>query len=241
MKRIVTGILGIGMAIWTWRVLADEPVQDSTIITNDNGEVVRRKEIGESLNGSTTLGTDKSTRQPSTIIASDKMEMVRREDLSEFHFWGNVVFKGKDFSGECDEMQVSSIPQPKQKSSDMGQIQEIVALGNVHLVTEDGDNPEKKESHSGEAHIFPGENKMVLTKNPVVNCAYQGKFAGEKITLYKDTSTVIVEGGETAERAQVELLEEPAHFASPAGGTPITEEPFSDGREVSTSSESDES
>jgi hypothetical protein len=76
------------------------------------------------------------------------------------------------------------------------------------LISEDksGPDPEKKEKHFNHAHIYPDESKMVLTENPVVICSKQGKFSGEKITLYKHSNQVVLETAEDSERCQVVCL-----------------------------------
>ena len=161
-------------------------------------------------------------RKPTTTISSDRLEMIRNPEQNEFKFWGKVKFESKDFSGTCDEMVVYSLPQTEQdKHSKVGQIKEIIATGNVHLISEDksGSDPEKKETHSGKAHVYPEEGKMILTEDPVVICSKQGKFSGEKITLYKHTNRVVVESAQDSGRSQVEL---PESFNEQAVTTPTT-------------------
>ncbi len=154
--------------------------------------------------------TPPTNRKPSTVISSDRLEMIRNAQQNEFKFFGKVNIESKDFSGKCDEMEVHALPQTEQTgNSKVGQIKEIIATGNVYLVTEDKSTPEpeKKEAHAGKAHIYPEEGKMVLTENPVVYCSKQGNFSGEKITLYKNTNQVVVESRENSGRSQVELPE----------------------------------
>jgi lipopolysaccharide export system protein LptA len=148
---------------------------------------------------------------PSTRITSDRLEMVRYPEKSEFKFYGNVHIHAKDFYGNCDEMTVYSHPASHQ--GQLGQIRDIVAVGNVYLCTEDktGPEPEKRESTSGQAHIYPEEDKMVLTENPVITCSKQGRFAGDKIILHRKTNQVVVESTQGSGRSQVEL---PENFGS---------------------------
>lgn len=158
-------------------------------------------------------------QDPSTVITSDRMELIRSAELNEFKFFGNVRVNSVSFSGECDEMTVYSTPISNRETSDVvaekdknimnggtttiGQIKEIIAIGDVHLKTEEaGEDGEKKESKSGRAHIYPNENKMILTENPIVTCSKQGTFSGDKITFFKDSGKVIVENNDPNKRAQ---------------------------------------
>lgn len=176
-------------------------------------------------------------KEPSTTITSDRMEMLRFKSHNEFTFQGNVVLKGKVFSGSCEFMWVytemvthpvvplwyflcplketpveyhcwvQTCKKKEQENSGIGQIKRIVAQRNVYLKTEDPVTGEVKQSNSGKAVIYPREGKMVLTENPVVRCSLQGTFRGGKITFFRASDRILVENSKVGQRSTVTLGE----------------------------------
>jgi hypothetical protein len=89
----------------------------------------------------------------------------------------------------------------------VGQIQQIVALRQVFLETNDPVSGEVKRARSGKAIIYPDEGRMVLTDNPTVSCSIHGTFSGEKITFFKYSERVIVENDRPQHRVQAVLAD----------------------------------
>lgn len=102
-----------------------------------------------------------------TVITSTKMEMWSTDTETRSVFQQNVVVTGSNIRITCDKLDVTAIrlDDVKNKDSTLGPLEKfktLVATGNVHIVQGD------REVTCGRAEVFPGEDRVVLTEQPVV-------------------------------------------------------------------------
>lgn len=136
-----------------------------------------------------------------TVIASDTAEMVSTDAESTFTFKNNVVVTGTNLKITCDELVVVAHrhPDPKATIGKQDRFKSLVAMGHVHILQSD------REATCERAEVFPSEDKVVLTGNPVVQStdgAYRAD--GPRLVLYKGQRRAVIEGGPT-ERTHITL------------------------------------
>ena len=127
---------------------------------------------------------------PPTIIDSDTATASSTNTETTYTFDGHVKVTGNDISIDCEHLVVIAT-RLGDKSATLGtidQFKSLVATGHVRIVQGD------RESTSGRADVFPREEKMVLTQDPVV-IDHLGpyKFTGEPITLLRGERRVFGE------------------------------------------------
>jgi lipopolysaccharide export system protein LptA len=126
--------------------------------------------------------TDDSTPQPpppgSTVITSDELHSDQNTHTSIFS--GNVVVEGTNFKMTCQEMTVYFTPQNK--------VDHMVATGDVIITQPD------RITHCGHAEYFHDDDKFILTDQPVI-LDHQNKITGTRITIFRTTQKMIIDGG----------------------------------------------
>jgi lipopolysaccharide export system protein LptA len=80
-----------------------------------------------------------------------------------------------------------------------GYFKSLVATGNVRIVQGD------REATCGRAEVFPGEDRIVLSEDPVVRSLDdQYVAAGPRLVLYRGQRRAVIEGT-TEERVRITL------------------------------------
>lgn len=102
-----------------------------------------------------------------TVITSTKMEMWSTDTETRSVFQDNVVVTGTNIKITCDKLDVTAtrLDDEKNKDATVGTLEKfktLVATGNVHIIQGD------REVTCGRAEVFPGEDRVVLTEQPVV-------------------------------------------------------------------------
>ena len=134
-----------------------------------------------------------SVEPKNTVITSDGPgEMVSNEKQTEttITFKDNVVVTGTNMKLNCDYLEVVVLRggDPTATIAKLEKFRSMLATGNVRLVQGD------REAACGRAQILPGEEKVVLSENPVVVDHEQNtRFAGETITLLKGQHRVKID------------------------------------------------
>ena len=125
---------------------------------------------------------DDSTPQPpppgSTVITSDELHSDQVAHTSIFS--GNVIVQGTNFKMNCQEMTVFFTPENK--------VDHMVATGDVIITQPD------RITHCGHAEYSHDEDKFVLTDQPVI-LDHQNKITGTRITIYRTTQKMVIDGG----------------------------------------------
>jgi lipopolysaccharide export system protein LptA len=130
-----------------------------------------------------------------TVIVSDKAEMVSTETESTFTFRDNVTVTGTNLKLTCDLLVVVArrSGDPAATIGKQENFKSLVATGNVRIVQND------REATCGRAEVFPGEDKVVLTENPIVRI--QGEtstLSGPRMELLRGERRAVILGDGTA-------------------------------------------
>lgn len=101
---------------------------------------------------------------PPTVITSLKVEIWSTDTETTSDFAGSVVVTGNNIRITCDRLVVVASRSADQLTTLVkpDQFKSLLATGNVHIVQGD------REVTCGRAEILPGEDKIVLTEEPVV-------------------------------------------------------------------------
>lgn len=127
---------------------------------------------------------------PETVISSDRLEMKNDGDKSFFLFSDNVKMTGNNLMVTCDRLEVHAdrTGDLDDNIGQLGGIQQILAIGNVSI------SQEGRVARAGRAEVLPGEDKIVLTENPIV-MDEQGSVSGESMTFYRGERRAVVASG----------------------------------------------
>jgi lipopolysaccharide export system protein LptA len=125
-----------------------------------------------------------------TELRSVQLVMTSTDDETTALATGNVILTGTNLRITCDQLTVVAT-RIGDKTATVGTLEKfkyILATGNVRIVQGD------RESTSQRAEVFPREDKVVLSEEPVIIDHSNGFVAaGEKITLFRGKREVLVE------------------------------------------------
>lgn len=117
-----------------------------------------------------------------TEIKSDTLDMRSTDTETTSLFTGNVVVTGTGVKITCDRLEVVALRKPDPKAT-LGKIENfksLVATGNVNMF-QGG-----REAAAGRAEVLPGEDKVILTGNPVLKDHDTNTVAtGDEIVLHR--------------------------------------------------------
>jgi lipopolysaccharide export system protein LptA len=137
----------------------------------------------------TALVRAEITPQP-TSLTCDHMDMWSEGDETRAICTGQVVLTGTNMRMSCDrlELTASRINEKSTSVPTLEKFKYLLATGHVNIVQG------SRGATCGRAEVFPRENKVVLTEEPVVvDHATDFVSAGEKITLLRGQERVEVE------------------------------------------------
>lgn len=126
-----------------------------------------------------------------TVIESDSAEMVSTDKETTFTFRQNVSVTGTNMKITCDELVVVAkrSGDPAATLGKQDNFKSLIASGNVRIVQSD------REATCGRAAVYPGEDKVELTQNPVVRSLKEGwTQTGPKMVLHRGQRRAVVEG-----------------------------------------------
>lgn len=132
-----------------------------------------------------------------TIITSHRFDMktVGNETRSIFDGTAEkpVTLTGTNIKIVCDHLEVIAVGVGDDDATvpTLEKFKYLLATGRVNIVQGD------REAKCGRAEVFPRENKIELTENPVVvdhSTGWTG--AGRKITMYRGERRVVIEESE---------------------------------------------
>jgi len=125
-----------------------------------------------------------------TELTSDFLEMTSTDDETTAVATKNVVLTGTNLRITCDQLTIIAT-RIGDKDATIGTVERfkyILATGNVRIIQGD------RESTSQKAEVFPREDKVVLSVDPVVIDHSNGFVgAGEKITLFRGKREIQVD------------------------------------------------
>jgi lipopolysaccharide export system protein LptA len=125
-----------------------------------------------------------------TELHSDRLVMTSTDEDSTAIATGNVVLTGTNLRITCDSLTFIAARLGDKDSTipEVEKFKYILATGNVRIVQGD------RESTSQRAEVFPREDKVVLSEDPVIIDKLNGFVAaGETITLFRGKREVLVD------------------------------------------------
>jgi lipopolysaccharide export system protein LptA len=125
-----------------------------------------------------------------TTIDADSLESISTDTETTTTFHDNIVVVGNDITMSCDFLKViaSRIGEKSATLGKYGKFKFLLATGNVKIVQGD------RVATCGRAEVFPGEDRVVLTENPVVSIESEGyKASGPRMILYRGQRRAVIE------------------------------------------------
>ena len=128
--------------------------------------------------------------QPTTLTC-DHMDMWSEGDETKAICTGNVTVTGTNLLIVCDRLELTATRIGKEEAGavpDLDKFRYLLATGNVSITQG------TRVATCGRAEVFPREEKVVLTENPVVaDKESQMVSAGDRITMLRGQERVFVE------------------------------------------------
>lgn len=131
-----------------------------------------------------------AAEERSTILEADSLEMISTDEETRAICTGNVVLIGTNLKITCDRLEVvaARLGGNEDTLGDFDQFKYLLATGAVRIVQGD------REATCGRAEVFPREQKVVLTEDPVlIDRSSNFTAAGRVITLLRGERQVFVE------------------------------------------------
>jgi len=140
----------------------------------------------------TAYGQTANTPPPPTVIECVGLsELISTDTETTATFSDSVVVTGNNLSLHCDFLKVVATRKgdPTATLGQYGNFKSLVATGNVRIVQGD------REATCGRAEVFPGEDRIVLSENPVVR-SLDGDYSatGPQLVLYRGQRRAVIEG-----------------------------------------------
>ncbi len=136
-----------------------------------------------------------------TVIESGSAEMVSTAKETTFTFRNGVTVTATNMKLTCDHLEVIALRSgdPAATFGKQEDFKSLVAVGGVRIVQSD------REATCERAEVFPGEDKVVLTGNPVVR-SMDGQYqaTGPKMVLHRGERRAQIIG-EAGERPRISL------------------------------------
>jgi lipopolysaccharide export system protein LptA len=128
---------------------------------------------------------------PPTTITSEQLDMRTTDTESTFLFTGLVTVTGNEISLTCDELEVIALRSDQDVNAaigELGQFKSLIAKGRVKIIQGD------RVATCGRAEVLPGEEKIILTENPLVRDR-ESAVTGERMILFRGERRAVVESG----------------------------------------------
>jgi lipopolysaccharide export system protein LptA len=139
----------------------------------------------------TLVGPMRAADPQDTTIESTSAESVSTDTETTTIFHDQVVAVGNDLTLNCDYLKVvaTRVGDKTVTLGKYGKFRYMLATGHVRIVQGD------RVATCGRAEVFPGEDRVVLTENPVVEIASEGyKAFGPRMVLYRGQRRAVIEG-----------------------------------------------
>jgi lipopolysaccharide transport protein LptA len=128
---------------------------------------------------------------PPTTITSQQLDMRTTDKESTFLFTGLVTVTGNQIELTCDELEVIALRSDEDINAaigELGRFKSLIAKGRVKIIQGD------RVATCGRAEVLPGEEKIILTENPLVRDG-QSAVTGERMVLFRGERRAVVESG----------------------------------------------
>jgi len=133
----------------------------------------------------------RAAEPPATTIDSISAESVSTDTETTTTFHDEVVATGNDLTLNCDFLKViaTRIGEKSATLGKYGKFRYLLATGHVRIVQGD------RVATCGRAEVFPGEDRIVLTENPVVRIESEHyEASGPRMVLYRGQRKAVIEG-----------------------------------------------
>lgn len=125
-----------------------------------------------------------------TELRSEKMEMTSTDEETRAIATGSVVLTGTNLRIICDRLEIiaTRIGDEDATVGTLEKFKYLLATGRVKIIQND------REATCGRAEVFPREDKVILTEDPVIiDKSSDFVAAGERITLLRGKREVLVD------------------------------------------------
>ena len=148
------------------------------------------------------LSAARAAEPPETTIdCSGLFESVSTDTETTFTFHDQVIAVGNGITLNCDFLKVIST-RLGDKAATIGKYNKfkyMLATGRVRIVQGD------RIATCGRAEVFPGEDRIVLTEEPVVEIPTEHyRATGPRMVLYRGQRRAVIEGT-PSQRAHISL------------------------------------
>jgi lipopolysaccharide export system protein LptA len=126
-----------------------------------------------------------------TTIDSISAESISTDTETTTTFHDEVVATGNDLKLNCDFLKVvaTRVGDKNATIGKYGRFKYLLATGHVRIVQGD------RVATCGRAEVFPGEDRIVLTENPVVRIESEHyEASGPRMVLYRGQRRAVIEG-----------------------------------------------
>ncbi len=160
-----------------------------------------------------------ATEQP-TVITATRQKIVYGDKETLITYDGAVTVSGTNLRILCDHLEVVlyKLGDKSESLSKLDRFKSLIATGRVHVTQGD------REASSGRTEVLPGEDKIVLTEDPVVTLpAKDGSpvvMKGARITYHRGRGEIEVEQAVTTGPSLKDLGATPADLAPATPATP---------------------
>jgi lipopolysaccharide export system protein LptA len=137
------------------------------------------------------LAAQDAPELPPTTITSQQLDMRTTDKESTFLFTGLVTVTGNQIELTCDELEVIALRPDEDINAaigELGRFKSLIAKGRVKIIQGD------RVATCGRAEVLPGEEKIILTENPLVRDG-QSAVTGERMVLFRGERRAVVESG----------------------------------------------
>ncbi|MFY9922950.1 MAG: LptA/OstA family protein [Opitutaceae bacterium] len=136
----------------------------------------------------------RAAEAPATTIDSVSAESVSTDTETTTTFHDEVVATGNDLTLTCDFLKViaTRVGEKSATLGKYGKFKYLLATGHVRIVQGD------RVATCGRAEVFPGDDRIVLTENPVVKIETEHyEASGPRMVLYRGQRRAVIEGTPT--------------------------------------------
>lgn len=128
-----------------------------------------------------------------TVIESGAAEMVSTEKETTFTFTKGVKVTATNMTLTCADLVVVAVRggDPSATIGNQQNFKSLIANGGVRIVQND------REALAQRAEVFPGEDKVILSGNPIVRSVKDGweqNGEGMQLVLYRGERRAVLEG-----------------------------------------------
>lgn len=128
-----------------------------------------------------------------TVIESGVAEMISTEKETTFTFSQGVKVSATNMVLTCQDLEVvaTRTGDPQATLGNQQNFRSLIATGGVKIVQND------REATAERAEVFPGEDKVILSGNPIVRGVkeqWEMRGEGQQLVLYRGQRRAVVEG-----------------------------------------------